>query len=156
MDQARKVRVCITNEQNPNDSKSSMHFLKWIQLDGGDVIYEFPPEFQQLNSKHRTLLQIPTVKSVLKTLTRRGSYRIIAITLPATTVPLYFDDNGNSVFEEYYLEEKDLQKMEIGNLPCPNWARAQPTVIRSTECRNSRDSSEINCDDRRTATATNG
>ncbi|CAB0001782.1 unnamed protein product [Nesidiocoris tenuis] len=119
MDQARKVRVCITNEQNPNDSKSSMHFLKWIQLDGGDVIYEFPPEFQQLNSKHRTLLQIPTVKSVLKTLTRRGSYRIIAITLPATTVPLYFDDNGNSVFEEYYLEEKDLQKWKSETYPVP-------------------------------------
>ncbi|CAA9995080.1 unnamed protein product [Nesidiocoris tenuis] len=123
MDQAKagalKVRICITLEPSPNDAKSSMHFIKWIQLDGGDVIYEFPPEFQPLNSKHKTLLQIPTVKSVLKTLTRRGSYRIIAITLPATTVPLYFDDNGNSVFEEYYLEEKDLQKWKSETYPVP-------------------------------------
>ncbi|CAB0002102.1 unnamed protein product [Nesidiocoris tenuis] len=116
---ALKVRICITLEPSPNDAKSSMHFIKWIQLDGGDVIYEFPPEFQPLNSKHKTLLQIPTVKSVLKTLTRRGSYRIIAITLPATTVPLYFDDNGNSVFEEYYLEEKDLQKWKSETYPVP-------------------------------------
>jgi len=125
----KKVRICIKVEQHPNDSKTSIHCLKWIQAQEDDtIIFEFPPEFQLLNTHHQCLLQISTVKNVLKSLSKRGSYRIVSITLPAEIVPVYFDNEANVVFEEYFLPEKDYQTWRSDMSPPPKTASDAPSA----------------------------
>lgn len=113
----KKVRVCIAVEPNPNDPKTSLHFLKWIQSGDDKIVYEFPSECQLLNVHHKSLLQVPTIKSVLKSLTKRGSYRIVSTTLPTEIVPMYFDGDGNVVFQEFFLPEKDFQTWKSDTVP---------------------------------------
>ncbi|KAF6200735.1 hypothetical protein GE061_005179 [Apolygus lucorum] len=112
-----KVKFCITFESAPNDSKTSIHCIKWIQTTDENTIYEFPSELQQLTSIHKNLLQIPIIKSVQKSLNKRGNFRIISVTLPAEIVPQYFDADGNCVFQDYYLPEKDYQAWKMETTP---------------------------------------
>ncbi|KAF6210092.1 hypothetical protein GE061_015848 [Apolygus lucorum] len=58
-------------------------------------------------------------RNVQKSLCKRGSYRIISVTLPAEIVPIYFDGDGNVVFEEYFLQEKDYQTWRSDMFPPP-------------------------------------
>lgn len=85
-------------------TKSMVVKVKTIQLVGQTDVYKFPEE-QQTSVFHAHFFSTTVVKGVVKSLTKRNQFRNVIITLPANTFRNeYLDEEGNVVFNEFYLE----------------------------------------------------
>ncbi len=86
------------------DPKTNVIKVKSIELLEQDEVFIFPPELQQL-SHHAELCDLATIKSGLKSLTKRGHFRNLKITLTEDIAKLYLDTDENVRFKDHYLEE---------------------------------------------------
>ncbi len=101
------VHVCFhTTCETSADQKTSIINIKSIQstVVDQDDIYVFPSDLQSI-SKHTELYEILVIKSGIKSLTRRGQYRNLKVTLPDTVASLYFDAEKNVCFKGNYLDK---------------------------------------------------
>lgn len=108
----------LTNQHNiMGDLKARFHFVaealsskttvvkvKTIQLSDQPEVYQFPDD-QQTSAQHKKLFEHAVVKGVVKSLKERNKFRNVMITLTQEGLrDEYVDDEGNVVFNEYYLE----------------------------------------------------
>lgn len=112
-----KVRFTILAEATT--SKTSVLVVQSLQIDGEDEIYLFPKEKHLLTS-HTELAKLPAIKSAAKSIKSRGQFRRVLVTLSEDIKKMYFDDEGNPVYEDWFLEES----MSKDVLPIPDKAEA--------------------------------
>lgn len=96
-----KARFLFVSEAS--DQRTTVVKVKTIQLIESPEVYQFPPG-AQTSSLHKQLFELPVVKGVVKSLKTRNKYRNVLITLTPGLKELYTDEEGNVVFDEYYLE----------------------------------------------------
>lgn len=85
-------------------SKTTVVKVKTIQLVDQQEVYEFPAD-QQTSIHHKKLFEHAVVKGVVKSLKERNKFRNVIITLTKEgLIDNYLDEEGNVVFNEYYLE----------------------------------------------------
>lgn len=86
------------------DSRTTVVKVKSIQLINQAEIFLFPPNMQT-NVHHKLLFDHPVTKGVVKSLKARNKFRNVTITLTEGDLrDTYLDQEGNVVFNEYYLE----------------------------------------------------
>ncbi|XKL59329.1 hypothetical protein PGB90_000345 [Kerria lacca] len=83
--------------------KKSICCIKYIQLFGEEAQYAFPKEFRSVKN-HVALSELPVVKSVVKSFTRKGQIRKINIALSDELHTIYLDEEDNFRFQNMYLE----------------------------------------------------
>lgn len=66
--------------------------------------YAFPEELQKI-TLHKSLAELPSVKSAVTSIRTRGQYRNVNVTLPAEVVKLYRDEDDNFIFNNFFLPE---------------------------------------------------
>ncbi|KYN14207.1 hypothetical protein ALC57_13591 [Trachymyrmex cornetzi] len=95
------------------NSKSTAVKVKTIQLINQLEIFEFPVD-QQTAAYHKELFQHSVVKGVVKSLKERNKFRNVVITLTKEGFrDGYVDEEGNIVFNGYYLEAvTDIQSSQ--------------------------------------------
>lgn len=93
------------------DSKTTVVKVKTIQLIDQPEIFQFPPELQT-STNHSLLFEHPVTKGVVKSLKLRNKFRNVVITLTDGELRnTYLDEEGNVVFNEYYLEVVRTNKL---------------------------------------------
>ncbi len=88
-----KVHVFFVSEA-ATDAKSTVIRMKSIQVDGKPETYALPTELQSLTA-HAELTKCSSVSNCIKSFKKCGQQRSLMITLPASVVPLYFDEDEN-------------------------------------------------------------
>lgn len=87
------------------DTKTTVIKVKTIQLVGQTGIFQFPREMQT-SDQHPQLFENAVTKGVVRSLRTRNKFRNVTITLAEGKLKeTYLDDEGNIVFNGYYLEE---------------------------------------------------
>ena len=64
------------------------------------------PQEKRPEKNHVLLFRLPTVQNAKKNITKVGQYRNLRFTLTGELLATYMDEDGNFVFQEFYLEEK--------------------------------------------------
>lgn len=98
-----QVRIKIAKEETKKGTM--VNRVKSIRLASENITYIFPPELQY-QKLHNNLFNLNTIKNACKSMSKRGQFRNISVTLPEEIIPLYFDDEKNTVFNEVYLGRK--------------------------------------------------
>ncbi|XP_071642241.1 uncharacterized protein [Temnothorax longispinosus] len=97
-----KARFLFVSEAM--DTKTTVVKVKTIQLVGQPEIFQFPRDMQT-SAQHPQLFENAVAKGVVKSLKTRSKFRNVVITLAEGDLKeVYLDDEGNVVFNEYYLE----------------------------------------------------
>ncbi|KAI4480992.1 hypothetical protein M0802_014067 [Mischocyttarus mexicanus] len=86
------------------DPRTTIIKVKTIQTSTSDRVYCFEEE-DQPSRLHGELFKLPIIQNVVKSLNRRGKSRRIAVTLAEKLYKLYFVEEGNFVFQDFYLTE---------------------------------------------------
>lgn len=84
--------------------KTNAVVLKRVRFAGENSWFGFP-ENSQLLSAHDKLVDCKIIKNSIASLKTRGSFRNVLVTVPEETYKLYVDDDGNFVFNDFYLGE---------------------------------------------------
>lgn len=86
------------------DPRTTVVKVKTIQLIDQLELFQFPPEAQTKN-EHQKLFEHTVAKGVVKSLKTRNKYCKVLITLAEGELgDMYLDEEGNIVFNEFYLE----------------------------------------------------
>ena len=110
-----KVKFCLSSEAWEN--KTTV-MVKTIEILGREEIFSFPIESQPIQ-KHTELTKLSIIKGAVKSLNTRGKIRNITITLKKELQKSYFDEEGNVVFGDYYLEAIYFSPQPTTNTPLP-------------------------------------
>ena len=72
------------------------------------------PRDKQTEKNHALLFRLPTVQNAKKSMTKVGHYRNLRLTLAGDLLETYLDEDGNFVFQNFYLEESpDIQEKKL-------------------------------------------
>ncbi|XP_044753422.1 uncharacterized protein LOC123312909 [Coccinella septempunctata] len=96
------MRICIALE-TPRNSKKNIFKFKWIQNIDTKMYYEIPAD-KQNPSDHCALFAVQKVKNILSSIKTTGSFRACVIPLTTELEQLYFDDDGDVISKEEYLQ----------------------------------------------------
>ncbi|XP_046629530.1 uncharacterized protein LOC124309911 [Neodiprion virginianus] len=108
-----KVKVKFQFAAEAWDAKTTVIKVKSIQVLEQEQIFSFEQKDQPI-SNHAELAKLPVVKGIIKSLDKRGKQRKAIVSLDAHLQRLYFDEEGNVVFNDHYLEEIETPQ------PTPN------------------------------------
>jgi len=97
-----RAKFCFVSEAQ--SIKTTIVKVKTIQLEGEETTYEFPDQFST-REFHKELFESTIVKNIAKSLTSRGKFRKVMITLSEELKALYLDEEGNVCYGELYLSE---------------------------------------------------
>ena len=103
---ATKARFFIKAEASTN-VKTTVHNVKYLQLEGSEEIFAFPQD-EQLLSTHSVLAANPIIKTARKALSTRNSYRNPYVILTPEIMETYLDAAGNPYYKGALLEEIDF------------------------------------------------
>ncbi|KAK9882728.1 hypothetical protein WA026_022989 [Henosepilachna vigintioctopunctata] len=99
------------------DNETTVVKDKTIQLMGQPENFQFPRD-EQTKDKHTELFDHPVTKGVVKSLKMRNKFRNVVITLRDDGYrDIYLEDEGNVVFNEYYLESVQAGSSSASSLP---------------------------------------
>ncbi|KAK2578300.1 hypothetical protein KPH14_011922 [Odynerus spinipes] len=93
-------------ERDETSKKTAITKVKSIRLIKDEITYTFPAEYQ-LPEHHVELFKLSTIAKACKSMNKKGQFRNIVVSLSEGLVPLYFDEEGNAVFKDLYLEEEN-------------------------------------------------
>ncbi|XP_072393540.1 uncharacterized protein [Diabrotica undecimpunctata] len=105
------MRICMAIEANSSDSKKNVYKFKWLQPTGSRFYYEIPFE-KQLQIDHSELFHLKKVKNILASMKTRGSFRTCTIALEDNLKEIYFDSDGDVVYQSEYLQQTLLPVYE--------------------------------------------
>jgi len=108
-----EVRAKFRFESVAMDTKTTVVQVKTIQLVGETEIFQFPRE-RQTKTQHERLFNHSVVQRVTKSLKTRNKFRNVIITLSDELKKIYLDEEGNVVFDGYYLEEVGVDPPSSG------------------------------------------
>lgn len=102
------------------DGKSNVMCITSIGTQD-ERLFGLPDEMQPV-ALHKEIMENAAFAKVKKTLTKRNQYRKIWITLGEDLKKVYFDDDGNLQFNDYFLEE-------ITQSPLEKLTTTQPSTV---------------------------
>lgn len=113
------------------DSKTTVVKVKTIQLEGRSEAYQFPLD-QQTRTHHSKLFDHKITKLVVKSLTTRNKYRKVNITLKeGELLEEYLDEEGNVVFNEFYLEVFKSTSLHSPSPPIPPSEKSMHSIAKN-------------------------
>ncbi|XP_076660132.1 uncharacterized protein LOC143363438 [Halictus rubicundus] len=98
-----KVKFHFASEAGA-DSKTTRVKVKTIQRLDQQEIFAFPGD-KQTEVQHVQLFKNEIVKGVVRSLKVRNKFRKVTVTLSEELKSIYFDEEGNTIFGNEYLEE---------------------------------------------------
>jgi len=103
---SRRIKLLIVNVADPNNAKNTIPAVTSIQDIGEREVYALPKK-KRLLQFHEKLAALEVVQSALRSMKtkRRHSYINLTVTIPEELVKIYFDKEGNKVFEGEFLDE---------------------------------------------------
>ncbi|XP_050502973.1 uncharacterized protein LOC126882198 [Diabrotica virgifera virgifera] len=105
------MKICIAIEASSTDSKKNVCKFKWLQPTQSPFYYEMPAE-KQLQDYHSELFRLKKVKNVLASMKSRGCFRTCTISLDDNLKVIYFDSDGDVVYQNEYLQQTLLPVYE--------------------------------------------
>lgn len=109
------------------DNKTTIRAFLFLQVNGQQELYKFPPEYQK-HTEHQELYEVSAIKNAFASMKTRGSRRIIKITLSSALKKLYFDDDENIRFKDYYFE--DVSEEPAPQVEEPVSAKPMQTLLK--------------------------
>lgn len=106
---ARRLQFAFQYVASPKEKKTSIVNITSITTEDNKE-YVLPQEMRFI-SEHEELAKTEVYKRVKKSLTQRGQERRVWITLTEEMEQTYFDEEGNIMFNDFYLEQ--LVKTDI-------------------------------------------
>lgn len=100
--------------------KTTSVMVKRVRELGDEAWHVFPDDCQRV-AFHKKLLELGPIKGAVNSLRARGQFRTITVTPSSEVLKLYMDEEGNFVFNEFYLPELG-HASEITNIPSPLYA----------------------------------
>ena len=102
---ATKVIVRIVRKASTDGN--SVLCLESIRRPTDTVTYEIPIELQ-IQEHHTEIFDLMPVRRAVRNIKRNGQYRHLTLTLSLELFEKYTDQEGNFVFQEFYLEETEI------------------------------------------------
>lgn len=103
-----KLQFAFKFEASPSDKKTSIVIITSITTQS-NIKYVLS-ETDKLASNHTELIKTENYKRLKKSLTRRGQEKKIWITCSGKMRETYFDEDGNIMFDDTYLEQIEEEK----------------------------------------------
>lgn len=100
---SRRLQFAFQYVASPRDKKTSIIAITSIRTED-DKEYVLPQEMRFV-SEHEDLMKTDVYKKVKKSFTQRGQDRTVWITLTKEMEQTYFDEEGNIMFNDLYLEQ---------------------------------------------------
>jgi hypothetical protein len=98
------------------DNKTTGKAFLFLQVSGEEELYLFPPEYQK-HTDHKELCELPVIKNAFGSMKTRGSRRTVKVTLSSPLKELYFDDDENVRFKDYYFEDVSVEDVSVKPTP---------------------------------------
>lgn len=98
----KRARFCFVFEAR--DTRTTIVRVRTIQLEGEDTTYKFPENFTT-KENHIKLFKTKIVKNVIKSLSSRGKFRKVWISVEEELKAQYLDEEGNVCYDGCYLNE---------------------------------------------------
>ncbi len=124
---ANRARIFLLAEPTI-DGKSTVVNIKSIQLYDREEIFAFPQN-KQCQKEHTKLIENTIIRNGIKSITKRGQYRNLVITLTPELEKIYLDEEKNVCFNGDYLDE--VPSLNKPTVPEKNIENSKPRSLAS-------------------------